>query len=541
MSHQIQTALIQTFTEFASYLNRTDLDFHVTAPDIERALVLSPSMSVTELSSDALIPVFRTVFCKTREQYLSMPDVTKRFLRDYQEEKQQYAEQEQEKKRLEEALEKSRQRQLQFQQKLRDLQNAPQDPEGQNSPYTLPQSLLRKAKKELADFDFDSDLLKSLLAGEGIPMDAGNTLDMQDAARKVMATAESRLLNGTCSASQLKCCQSLHKELTKTCEDLCITRETYQSRQEEAQDDLEEKIWRQQRDSLKIQAQIDDLVKDMQKKLTVKGQSFYHREVFVSTGGAVQLLKDSEAPACAEKNFKSLSLEERNLLYRYLREHILKFKTKLTRHIDQMDRASLDMAETIRNACKSGGIPMRLHYQKPRPGKTDLFLVVDISGSCRAASEMLLTFVYLLKDAFPRGCRTFAFVNSLYDLSGMMDVRTQDINGAISSVLGTIPTRGVYSDYGRPIRSLYQQHFPEITRDSIIIWMGDARSNYLDPAYREYRAICRRAKRAYFLNTEKVSSWNTADSIAGGYAKYAKMFEAVNVSELAGFIRDGIR
>ena len=71
--------------------------------------------------------------------------------------------------------------------------------------------------------------------------------------------------------------------------------------------------------------------------------------------------------------------------------------------------------------------------------------------------------------------------------------------------------------------------------------MGDARNNRNDPCYNELKFLCRKAKRAYWLNTEEISEWDSADSIASGYARYAKMFEVTNVAELTGFIRDGIK
>ena len=71
--------------------------------------------------------------------------------------------------------------------------------------------------------------------------------------------------------------------------------------------------------------------------------------------------------------------------------------------------------------------------------------------------------------------------------------------------------------------------------------MGDARNNQNDPAYDVLKSICRKAKKAYWLNTEDVSKWDYKDSLASGYAKYAKMYEVVNIKELIGFIQSGIR
>lgn len=52
---------------------------------------------------------------------------------------------------------------------------------------------------------------------------------------------------------------------------------------------------------------------------------------------------------------------------------------------------------------------------------------------------------------------------------------------------------------------------------------------------------CHKVKRAFWLNTETVDEWDTADSLASGYGRYAKMFEVANMRELIGFIQEGIR
>ena len=108
-------------------------------------------------------------------------------------------------------------------------------------------------------------------------------------------------------------------------------------------------------------------------------------------------------------------------------------------------------------------------------------------------------------------------------------------------VLNVIPTRGVYSDYGVPIQMLYDKYLPKITKDTILIVMGDARGNRHDPKIYEFRAMCRKAKRAYWLNTEPVNEWDTADSDASLYGTYADMFETVNPKEIMEFIAEGVR
>ena len=66
--------------------------------------------------------------------------------------------------------------------------------------------------------------------------------------------------------------------------------------------------------------------------------------------------------------------------------------------------------------------------------------------------------------------------------------------------------------------------------------MGDARNNK-NPTGEEYiKNISRKAKKAYWLNTEEFNKWGKADSLAFEYAKYFKMYEILNAADLVNFI-----
>ena len=69
---------------------------------------------------------------------------------------------------------------------------------------------------------------------------------------------------------------------------------------------------------------------------------------------------------------------------------------------------------------------------------------------------MMLGFMYLLKDVFAGGCRVYVFVNSLYDVTEIME--TDSIDKAVQSVLQAVPAKGVYSDYNRPLEMLWKKN-----------------------------------------------------------------------------------
>ena len=292
------------------------------------------------------------------------------------------------------------------------------------------------------------------------------------------------------------------------------------------------------------QMEIDKAIRAMEQKanaaLIRKDKSRTHRNEFIGGKNFIQQrFGPEEYPKEAEKDFDRLTAKEKQSIVQYIRENILKFKTKMNRNLIQIDNGRIDMHRTIQEACRTGGRPFHLMKNLKRPGKTSLALILDVSGSCKNASTMLLTFMCLLKEVFPRGCKAYVFVNSLYDITEL--TRADNLEDAIESVLELVPRTGQYSNYDRPIRTLWNEHKADITKDTIVLMMGDARNNKNPSAEEEWKNICRRAKKVYWLNTDTAARWDQGDSIASTYARYAPMYEIRNTKELLSFIDSGMR
>lgn len=290
----------------------------------------------------------------------------------------------------------------------------------------------------------------------------------------------------------------------------------------------------------KTQKRIDEIVRkqketvpDFIKKLAAQN----HRPEFDGGTSAVQtvhqdFLIDDEL---LQTNLTRLSIEEQKQIYEAIKKNALALKTRMRRNIQSTERRTLDVGATIRNACKTGGIPLQLQFRQPRPNKTRIVLVLDISGSCIRASQMMLTLLHSLVDVFPGGIQVFAFVNSLYDISRLME--TEDVEEAIRQVFATIPTRGVYSDYSKPLQTLLKEHRQAFTSETMTIFIGDARNNQNESCEDIFKQIARTSKVCWWLNTEPPHEWNTADSIAGIYGQYAKMIPVLSTQDLLNFLK----
>lgn len=298
---------------------------------------------------------------------------------------------------------------------------------------------------------------------------------------------------------------------------------------------IEDKIKKEEIEHKKNQLNIDKKIDSLKKqnKKIVKDTSLIHRDVFVNGHNYIVSL---DAPDCISKDFVSLNRNEFNIIYKYIKKNLLKFKTKVSRKIHTKNKNNINMKDTVLSACKTGGLPFHICYEKPKNNKTKIMLVLDVSGSCSNASKMMLTFMYLLKNVFPGGCKTYAFVDCLYDISDVINSNNENISNTISEVLNYIPRHGVYSNYFVPIKDLWENHKKEITSDTIVIFMGDARNNKNSSGEEYIKNISRKSKKAYWLNTEPFYDWGNSDSEAYIYAKYFKMFEVLNTAQLINFI-----
>ena len=94
------------------------------------------------------------------------------------------------------------------------------------------------------------------------------------------------------------------------------------------------------------------------------------------------------------------------------------------------------------------------------------------------------------------------------------------------------------SDYGFVLREFASQYAHQLTRRSVLLVVGDARTNYLDPAQAAFAELHRRAGQVYWLNPEPRRYWNEGDSVIGSYAPWcAQVRECRTLRQIADFVQ----
>ena len=384
-----------------------------------------------------------------------------------------------------------------------------------------------KQQKEIMKLtkNMDSDIKKSfekLFNKE--PLSLNETIRLQNVLPELLKAA----LKASNMASLLNYIKDLKKYIEKYIKELSKYEDDKEKR-------LESKLKKLEKEQEREQKLIDnkiELIKEELEKEIYKKTSQNHRPEFQTKGNSV---KSKNANAIMNKQFNKLSKNEKEEIEQYIFENIRIFKTRLSRKIKGKKRKELDLSETCKKACSTNGIPLNLCFKKPVRDRAKLMLFLDVSGSCSNASELMLTFAYYLQEAFPAGCKCYAFTNKLYDISKLLDMPNG--GSAVKKVLSAIPRSGAYSDYNKPLKDFYENHMHEITKDTICIFIGDARNNKNKSGEEYLKAICRKCKKSWWMNTESVDKWNINDSIIGIYEPYLnKLDEVLTPHDVLDFI-----
>ena len=199
----------------------------------------------------------------------------------------------------------------------------------------------------------------------------------------------------------------------------------------------------------------------------------------------------------------------------------------------------LSIRATLRRAMGSGGVPFRLVTEPARPPRPEIVVLCDVSGSVAAFSRFTLDLLIALDSRLSR-LRVFSFIDGLAEITGLVQqTRADGRRLDVRQVARDSVRFSGSSDYGWVMREFAAQYAAQLTRRSVVLVIGDARTNYLDPAVTAFAQIGERAGQVYWLNPEPRRSWNDGDSVIGQYAPFcAEVQECRTLRQIAEFIQN---
>jgi len=218
----------------------------------------------------------------------------------------------------------------------------------------------------------------------------------------------------------------------------------------------------------------------------------------------------------------------------------------------------------FRENVASGGVPFVLPLRRPKPRRPRVVLLVDVSFSvARSAGYFLLMAAEFLRIG--RDARVIAFVDRPVDATRAVRRWLARGRGAAPQVRapaarprrrGRRPGEGIAgprgsfadlldslrglnldapSDYGRALHGLLRSELRPRGRDTILVVLGDGRTNRLDPLPWTLEEIARQVRALLWLVPEPEEQWGTGDSALAHYLPFVDV--AVEARDLAGLAR----
>ncbi|MFI8966081.1 VWA domain-containing protein [Streptomyces sp. NPDC053493] len=224
-------------------------------------------------------------------------------------------------------------------------------------------------------------------------------------------------------------------------------------------------------------------------------------------------------------------------LRRTVRPLARRLATRLAARRRRAARGEIDLRRTLRRSLSTGGVPMRPVLRRRRPGRPELVLLCDVSGSVAGFAHFTMLLVQALHDQFSR-VRVFAFVNRVDEVTDLVARGRADPAGLGERILAEATLTGWHgqSDYGTALGEFAERYADVLGPRSVVFVLGDARTNRSDPNLPALKAVADRARRVYWLNPEQRALWSTGDSVADAYAELVEMHPCRNARQLAELV-----
>src|SRR5213595_2859393 len=202
------------------------------------------------------------------------------------------------------------------------------------------------------------------------------------------------------------------------------------------------------------------------------------RRRLVADRGAEAMARTLRKPLPEDVDFMHASRDEMATLRRTIQPLARKLAVRLARKRRHGRKGPLDFRNTMRHSLSYGGVPAEPRFGTRGPAKPEIIVVADISGSVAAFARFTLMFVYAIASQFSR-VRAFVFIDGIDEVTRFFEA-TEDINEAVHRVNTEADVIWVdgHSDYGHAFTEFWNRWGHEVTPETSVILLGDARNNY---------------------------------------------------------------
>jgi uncharacterized protein with von Willebrand factor type A (vWA) domain len=201
-------------------------------------------------------------------------------------------------------------------------------------------------------------------------------------------------------------------------------------------------------------------------------------------------------------------------------------------------RRRLSIRRTLHLAMGTGGVPFRIGTERKPPPKPEIVVLCDVSGSVATFSRFTLNLLIALDSRLSR-LRAFSFVDGLAEITELVgEARSAGRQlGPAEAAAGAIRLNGS-SDYGYVLREFASQYARQFSRRTVLLVVGDARTNYADPSVAALAEVNDRVGKLYWLNPEPRRYWDQGDSVMSQYAPHCdQVRECSTLRQIADFVQ----
>ena len=216
---------------------------------------------------------------------------------------------------------------------------------------------------------------------------------------------------------------------------------------------------------------------------------------------------------------------------------ILKLKLKKSIKLKEKRKGVLNLKKTLKNSVKYNLIPFKIYFKKKVPNKTELVILCDISESVRNFSKLFLQFAYGISESFKK-VKSYLFISECGDVTDIF--KTNDVENGVEIAINQVKIdRNTHSNYSFAFENFINKFEQNLTSKTIIIIIGDGRSNFSQPAIEQLIYIKKRVKKMIWLNPEPVNIWGMGDSDMEYYKKIADLSYSVSsLNQLEKFVEN---
>jgi uncharacterized protein len=196
----------------------------------------------------------------------------------------------------------------------------------------------------------------------------------------------------------------------------------------------------------------------------------------------------------------------------------------------------LDVRRTVRASLGTGGVPLVTHHRPRRVHKPELVVLCDVSGSVAGFAHFTLMLTAALREQFSR-VRAFAFIDTCDEVTRLF-APGADLADSVRRLgrEADLVWYDGHSDYGHSLTVFVDRWADAVGPKTSLLVLGDARTNYRDPAVAVLKGLVDRSRHAYWLNPEPRREWGSGDSMALRYGEVVEMVECRNVAQLTDFV-----